>query len=117
MGEETGREAVGLRAERDETCHPDFGHARFQGCSAARGADLWVWGHGGHDGLQTLVLPPALMRAQAEDWTIRQSSHHLAHTFTVVLIPPAHSSHSVPLSTSTLTPTLPPWEGAITTDR
>lgn len=56
-----GRE---LRAERDETCHPDFGRARFQGrrcAGAARGPDLWVWGHG----LQTLVLPPALMRAQA----------------------------------------------------
>lgn len=56
-----GVEAVELRAERDETCHPDFGHARFQGRSAARGPNLWVMGHG----LQTLVIPPALMRAQA----------------------------------------------------
>lgn len=29
---------------------------------------------GGHGGLQTLVLPPALMRAQAEDWIVVLSS-------------------------------------------
>lgn len=64
------------------------------------GADMWVWGHG----LQTLVLPPALMRAQGMALAVQDSGRWVGVVGSRIVV---CSSPTVLTQLVTHPPTLP----------